>query len=77
MLELNKALAANSICRTTAVVVHSKEELTGLYRLHLLNTPQPPEFSTLLQLQEMLGINAAEAESLENEVLRSPGSFAI
>lgn len=64
MLELNKALASNSICRTPAVVTHTKDELVNLYCLHLAHTEQPPHFATLLQLQEMLGITQDEVRLL-------------
>lgn len=77
MLELSKALEDNSICRTPAVVAHTKDELQDLYRLHLANTEQPPNFATLLQLQEMLAISISEAELIEKEFLHSPGAFAI
>ena len=75
--ELSKALVNNSVCRCPATVAHTKDELHALYRLHLTNTEQPPNFGTLLQLQEMLGISQEEAERLEIAVLRSPGAFAI
>lgn len=77
LLELNKALVANSVCRTPALVSLSKENLHRLYCLHLTHTEQPPNYATLLQLQEMLGLSQQEAEKLEVEVLSSPASFAI
>ncbi len=76
-LELAKALAENSVCRAPAVLAHTPEEMANLYRLHIRYTEQPPSFATLLQLQEMLGISQEEAERIELELLRSPGTFAI
>jgi len=77
LLELNKALVANSVCRTRALVTLTREELHKLYCLHLQHTEQPPNFATLLQLQEMLGLSQEDAAKLEMEVLNSPGAFAI
>jgi len=77
MLELSKALNNNSVCRTPAMVMLSPEDLAGLYRLHITNTEHPPNFATLLQLQEMLGLSQEEAERVEIEVLQTPGAFAI
>jgi hypothetical protein len=77
MLELNKALAENSVCRAPAVLTYSKAEMENLYRLHIRNTEHPPNFATLLQLQEMLGLSQVEADRIETELLNSPGAFAI
>ncbi|GFH05543.1 uncharacterized protein HaLaN_00023 [Haematococcus lacustris] len=77
VLELHKALASNSICRTPAIVNVSKSDLAALYKLHITHTEQPPQFATLLQLQEMMGLSQQEAEEIENAVLRSPAAFSI
>jgi hypothetical protein len=77
MVELGKALGHNSVCRAPANVSLSKDDLQGLYRLHITNTEHPPNFATLLQLQEMLGMSQEEAERVEMEVLQTPGAFAI
>lgn len=77
MLELHKALQHNSVCRAPATTMHSPEEVADLYRLHLTTTEHPPNFATLLQLQEMLGMRQDEAARIEVEVLSMPGAFAI
>lgn len=77
MLELNKALVENSVCRAPALLSHTKDEMADLYRLHIRYTEQPPSFATLLQLQEMLGLTQEEAEHIELELMKSPGAFAI
>lgn len=77
MLELNKALMANAICRTPVVINHTPEEMTNLYRLHILNTEQPPNYAMLLQMQEMLGLDPKTAEAIEKEVLQGAGAFTI
>ncbi len=52
-------------------------QLHDLYQLHMRNTNLPAEFSLLLQLREMLDIDNATAEALEQEVLGAGGSFSI
>ncbi len=51
--------------------------MLGLYRLYLQMTELPPEFSSLLQLREMLSIKDEEAEGLETEVIGSRNAFSI
>ncbi|KAG2491807.1 hypothetical protein HYH03_009967 [Edaphochlamys debaryana] len=76
--ELGRALAENSICRSPLLGGHhSKTELVELYKLHLQNAEVPPNFATLLQLQEMLGLQQDEAEKIELEVMQTPGAFSI
>ncbi len=74
MLELQKALADNSICRAPAVLSYSKEDMADLYRLHIRSCEHPPLFATLLQLQEMLGLSQEEAEKIELELMTIPGA---
>ncbi|EFJ47719.1 hypothetical protein VOLCADRAFT_91767 [Volvox carteri f. nagariensis] len=77
-MELGRALSENSICRSPLLDGHhTKAELVELYKLHLQNAEVPPNFATLLQLQEMLGLNQDEAEKIELEVMQAPGSFSI
>lgn len=77
-MELHLALEENSICRSPLLKGHqSQEELTGLYRLHIQNTEVPPNFAVLLQLRELLGLGAAEAEELEQQVLKEAEAFSI
>lgn len=77
-MELGRALSENSICRSPLLDGHhSKAELVEIYKLHLQNAEVPPNFATLLQLQEMLGLNQDEAENLELEVMQTPGAFSI
>ncbi len=77
-MELGRALSENSICRSPLLDGHhSKEELVELYKLHLKNTEVPPNFATLLQLQEMLGLNQEEADKIELDIMQSPGAFMI
>lgn len=52
-------------------------QMKRLYQLHLENTEMPAKYSVLLQLREMLDINEADAEKLEQEVLGSSSSFSI
>lgn len=52
-------------------------QLYELYKMHLQNTDVPAEFSTLLQLREMLAIDTRAAEYLEQEALQSGESFSI
>ncbi|GLC53943.1 hypothetical protein PLESTB_000890300 [Pleodorina starrii] len=77
-MELGRALAENSICRSPLLDGHhTKAELVDLYKLHLQNAEVPPNFATLLQLQEMLGLGQEEAEKIELEVMHTPGAFSI
>lgn len=78
-MELQLALAENQICRSACLVGnHSKDEFLDLYRLHIKSQSEvPPQFSTLLQLKEMLGISGDEAERVEAEVMQTPGAFCI
>ncbi|GIL84731.1 hypothetical protein Vretimale_14477 [Volvox reticuliferus] len=77
-MELGRALSENSICRSPLLDGHHiKDELVELYKLHLQNAEVPPNFATLLQLQEMLGLNQDEAEKIELEVMQTPGAFSI
>ncbi|KXZ41835.1 hypothetical protein GPECTOR_267g691 [Gonium pectorale] len=77
-MELGRALAENSICRSPlAAGYHSKADVVELYKLHLLNAEVPPNFATLLQLQEMLGLGQEEAEKIELDVMQTPGAFSI
>ncbi|PNH07443.1 hypothetical protein TSOC_006114 [Tetrabaena socialis] len=77
-MELGRSLSENSICRSPLLDGHhGKEELVELYKLHLHNAEVPPNFATLLQLQEMLGLNQEEAEKIELDVMQTPGAFSI
>jgi hypothetical protein len=53
------------------------QQLTGLYKLHIQHTEVPPNFATLLQLRELLGLATEESEALEKDVLREAASFSI
>ena len=57
--------------------VCARLQLMALYRLHLQNSSMPPQFSTLLQLRELLEIPDTDAEQLEMEVFESGASFSI
>lgn len=64
-MELGKALAENSICRSPLLDgAITKAELVELYKLHLQNAEVPPNFAVLLQLQEMLGIGQEEVRCI-------------
>eukprot|EP00877_Chromochloris_zofingiensis_P008509 jgi/Chrzof1/3911/Cz13g13040.t1 len=77
-VELHRALDENGICRSPLLDGHqTKDELMELYKLHIANTEVPPSFATLLQLREMLGLTATEAEKLELEVLEAGAAFSI
>eukprot|EP00195_Chlamydomonas_chlamydogama_P012238 CAMPEP_0202901550 /NCGR_PEP_ID=MMETSP1392-20130828/14316_1 /ASSEMBLY_ACC=CAM_ASM_000868 /TAXON_ID=225041 /ORGANISM="Chlamydomonas chlamydogama, Strain SAG 11-48b" /LENGTH=173 /DNA_ID=CAMNT_0049588129 /DNA_START=296 /DNA_END=817 /DNA_ORIENTATION=+ len=77
-MEMQRALAENSVCRSPCMDgALNKEEYAALYRLHIQACEVPPNFATLLQLQEMLGLSQEEAEQIEIEVMSSPGSFSI
>ena len=52
-------------------------QLHDLYQLHMQNTNLPAEFSTLLQLREMLEIDPRVAEALETDLLQSGSAFSI
>lgn len=79
LMELQRALQENSICRSPLLSGHhSVSDLADLYKLHIKSSEeQPPAFATLLQLQELLGIAQDEAEKMELEVLQAPGAFNI
>ena len=49
----------------------------SLYQLSIRSGEVPPNWATLLQLQELLGISQDEAERLELEVVESNASFSI
>eukprot|EP00884_Botryococcus_braunii_P014934 jgi/Botrbrau1/23441/Bobra.106_1s0002.1 len=78
MVELEKALEENDRCRAPLLVTRYREnEMVGLYRLYLQMTELPPEFSKLLQLREMLGIEEAVAQGLETSIIGSRTRFSI
>lgn len=78
MVELHLALEENSICRSPLLQGHqTHSELTALYQLHIQNTEVPPNFAVLLQLRELLGLGADEAEDLEKQVLKEAEAFSI
>lgn len=78
LVEVTKALHENCICRSPLNDGHcTREELKDLYRLHIKHTEVPPSFPVLLQLREMLGLNADEADKIEAEVLQAGASFSI
>jgi hypothetical protein len=52
-------------------------QLVGLYKLHIENTEVPPNFAVLLQLRQMLGLDADTAEQIEADVLRQSQAFSI
>lgn len=78
MVELRRALQENAIVREPLLnAKQDQEPLYELYKMHLQNTDVPAEYSTLLQLREMLAIETRAAENLEQEALRSGESFSI
>lgn len=78
MVELHRALEENAVCRSPLLDGHqTRGELRDLYKLHLLNTPVPHSFATLLQLRELLGIAPGEAEDIEVAVLEAGSAFSI
>lgn len=78
MVELVKALNENNIARSQYVCTHTTPvDLLELYRMHIQNTEFPPNFATLLQLREMLGIAKDQADLLEKEALQTPSAFSI
>lgn len=78
MVELHRALDENAVCRSPLLDGHqTREELRDLYKLHLLNTAVPHSFATLLQLRELLGLSAQEAEDIEVLVLETGSAFSI
>jgi hypothetical protein len=78
MVELGRALTENQTCRSPLLDgLHPNEELCDLYRLHLKNTEVPPNFAVLLQLRDMLGLSAAQADALEQEVMAAGEAFSI
>lgn len=78
MVELDRALKANAICRSPLLnTYHSKDEIDSLYRLHIRNSDQPPKFPTLLQLREMLDIDADAAEKMEMDILGKPPPLGL
>lgn len=52
-------------------------QLVGLYKLHIENTEVPPNFAVLLQLRQMLGLDADTAEQIEDTVLHQSQAFSI
>lgn len=77
-MELARALSENSVCRSPLRDGHhTKDELVELYKLHIKYSEVPPNFATLLQMQELLGLDQDEAERIELEVLQAPGAFSI
>ena len=48
-----------------------------LYRLHLKNGAVPPNFATLLQLRELLGLSPKESEMVEEEIMTAGEAFSI
>lgn len=53
-------------------------ELLDLYRLYIKNSDAiPPPFSSLLQMQEMLGLESSEAAEVEAEVVQAGVAFEI
>lgn len=78
MVELHRALEENGVCRSPLLDGHhSKQELVGLYQLHIQHTEVPPNFAVLLQLRELLGLGTAEAEQIEADVLHQAEAFSI
>lgn len=78
MVELRRALQENSTVREPLLNARQEQEqLYDLYKMHLQNTEVPAEFSTLLQLREMLAIDTRAAENLEEEALQSGAAMSI
>ncbi|KAK9803989.1 hypothetical protein WJX72_011066 [[Myrmecia] bisecta] len=78
MVELKRALNENAIVREPLLNArYEKKQLQDLYRLHVQNSEMPLQFSTLLQLREMLALPDNEAEALEAEVMNSGVQFSI
>ncbi|GMH37973.1 hypothetical protein BSKO_05857 [Bryopsis sp. KO-2023] len=72
MVELERALKENAVCRSTILQGNlSPDELEGLYSLHIQNEEIPPDFATLLQLRNMLGISESTAERIEKGIQES------
>ncbi|KAK9805948.1 hypothetical protein WJX73_007761 [Symbiochloris irregularis] len=77
-VELQRALAENAVCRAPLLAAnYTKEQMLGLYKLHLENTELPPNYAQLLQLRDMLELDAAEAEQLEEDVMSNAAQFSI
>eukprot|EP00210_Caulerpa_lentillifera_P004071 g3884.t1 len=71
VVELERALKENSICRSELVhAQHSQDELQGLYRMYLLNADVPPDYGVLLQLRELLGISTKAAAGIEDNIYK-------
>lgn len=78
MVEMHLALEENAICRCPLLQGHqTRDELTGLYQLHIQNTEVPPNYAMLLQLRQLLGLGRDEAEDLEKQVLKEAEAFSI
>lgn len=78
LVELKRALAENAVAREPLLNARvEKQDMVGLYRLHLLNGEVPPDFPTLLQLREMFELSDAEAERMERELMGSNSLFSI
>lgn len=78
MVELHKALDENAVCRSPLLDGHqTRDELEGLYQLHIENTEVPPNFAVLLQLRQMLGLDTDTAEQIEADVMRQSQAFSI
>ncbi|KAK9821709.1 hypothetical protein WJX81_000480 [Elliptochloris bilobata] len=78
MVELERALQENSICREPMFSgLHDAREIRELYQMHVRSTTVPPNYAVLLQLRDMLELPARDAEALEAEVLGSGASFSI
>eukprot|EP00210_Caulerpa_lentillifera_P004163 g3969.t1 len=71
VVELERALKENSICRCELVhAQHSQDELQGLYRMYVLNAEVPHDYGVLLQLRELLGISEKAAAEIENNIYK-------
>lgn len=78
LVELKRALYENQLVREPLLTAQlERQDLMGLYRLHLLNSEVPPDFATLLQLRELFALSDDEAERLEKELMGSGSLFSI
>eukprot|EP00898_Chlorokybus_atmophyticus_P006114 jgi/Chlat1/6503/Chrsp45S05985 len=79
VVELDRALEQNSICRTPVMSsIYDQQDLYELYRIKLRTSQDgfPSDFGVLLQLRKMLVISDEDAEVIEEEA-RMADSFGL
>lgn len=78
MVELRRALHENSVCRAPVLSSQlGKDQIEGLYRMHLQQTSPPADFAVLLQLRTMLDLDFDVAEKLERDVMEQGSAYSI